>query len=70
MGGSSQTTSTQSSTSPWAQAMPTVNGLLSGVNGLLPNTGTTSAENDAISKLTANGQAGNPYAPAVGNVAT
>lgn len=70
MGDSSQTTNSTSQTSPWAQAMPTVNGLFSQLNGLIPNTGTTAAENGAISQLTANGQAGNPYAGAIGGAAT
>lgn len=62
MGDSSQTTTTQSQTRPWEQAMPAVNGLLGQLQGLIPNTGTTAAENGAINQLTQMGQAGNPYA--------
>jgi hypothetical protein len=50
--------------------MPEVNGLLGQLGTLIPNSGVTGAEQGAINQLTANGQAGNPYAPAVGNVAT
>lgn len=70
MGSSSQNTTTQSQTSPWAAAMPTVTGLLNGVNGLLLNSGVSTAENGAINQLTANAQAGNPYATSIGNTAT
>ncbi len=70
MGSSSQSTQTQSSTQPWAAAMPTVNNLFNSVNGLLPNIGATGAEQGAINQLTASGQAGNPYAGSIGNVAT
>jgi hypothetical protein len=50
--------------------MPEVNGLLGQLGTLIPGSGVTGAEQGAINQLTANGQAGNPYAPAVGNVAT
>lgn len=71
MGGQSTTSQTQqSSTNPWAAAMPEVQGLLSSLNGLIPNSGTTGAEQGAINQLTAQGQAGNPYASAIGNTAT
>jgi hypothetical protein len=69
-GTSDQSTQTTSSTKPWDASLPTVNNLFSGVNSLLPNVGTTSAENGAINQLTANGQAGNPYATGIGNTAT
>lgn len=70
MGDSSQTQTTQSQTTPWAEAMPTVKGLFGQLNGLIPNTGATSAQTDAINQLTQMGQAGNPYASAIGNTAT
>ena len=69
MGDSSQTTTQQSNTQPWGAAMGEVSGLLTGLQGLIPNSGLTSAESGAINQLTQNAQAGNPYAPAVGNVA-
>lgn len=67
---SEQTTNSSSSSSPWAAAQPEVNGLLGKLQTLIPNSGTTPAQQTAIDQLTANGEAGNPYAPAVGSVAT
>lgn len=58
MGTSSSTTQQQSSSQPGAAAMPTVNGLLGGVNNLLPNTGLNSQESSAISQLEG---ASNPF---------
>ncbi|WP_245450505.1 tail fiber domain-containing protein [Bradyrhizobium diazoefficiens] len=45
-------------------------GILGQINGLLPSTGLNTAQSGAINQLTQNGQAGNPYAPQVGNVAS
>jgi len=72
MGGQSTSTTKQSSsTRPWEESAPVVNGLISGVSNLLPGAGSLSqAQTDAINQLVKKGQAGNPYAPAVGNVAT
>jgi hypothetical protein len=67
---SSSTTSQQSSSQPWQNAMPEVNGLLGQLSSLIPGSGLTAAESGAINQLTQNAQAGNPYASAVGNVAT
>ncbi len=66
MGSSSQnTTTSQASTSaPGAMTAPTVQGIIGQLNPLLSNSGTTQAQTDAIAQLTANGQAGNPYAAA------
>lgn len=64
MGDSSQTTNSSQQTSPWAQAMPTVNALFGGVNSQLGNTGLTGAQSGAIDQLTQMGHAGNPYAGA------
>src|SRR6185312_6312315 len=62
MGSSHQDTTTQQSTQPWAAAMPTVNSLFSGVNGLIPgSTSLSPATSGAISQLTAAGQAGSPF---------
>lgn len=58
MGTSSSTTQQQSSSQPGAAAMPTVNGLLGGVNNLMGNTGLNSQESNAISQLEG---ANNPY---------
>ncbi|WP_315731673.1 MULTISPECIES: tail fiber domain-containing protein [unclassified Bradyrhizobium] len=69
MGSSSSTTTQQSQSSPWAPAMPAVNGLFGQLQGLIPNVGVTSPEQGAINQLTANGQAGNPYASSIGGVA-
>lgn len=65
-----QQTTSQSQTRPWEQAMPEISGLLGALGNLIPNSGVNGTETGAINQMTANGQAGNPYAPAVGNVAT
>ena len=72
MGSSSQQSQTtqQSTTAPNAAAMPTVNGLLSQLNPLIANSGFNPTESGAIDQLTANAQAGNPYAPQIGANAT
>ncbi|KRQ11939.1 hypothetical protein AOQ73_05900 [Bradyrhizobium pachyrhizi] len=67
---SSTTTSQQAQNGFGAETAPTVQGILGQLNPLIANSGTTSAENGAISQLTANGQAGNPYAGAIGANAT
>ncbi|MCC8954103.1 tail fiber domain-containing protein [Bradyrhizobium sp. Pear77] len=68
---SSTTTSSQQSQNGFGTATaPTVQSIINQLNPLIANSGTTAAENGAISQLTANGQAGNPYAPAIGNAAT
>lgn len=66
---SSQNTQTtqQSSTSPGALGMPTVNGILGQLNPLISNSGLNPAESGAISQLTQNASNGNPYATAIGN---
>src|SRR6185437_2757347 len=62
MGSSHQDTTTQQSTQPWAAAMPTVNSLFSGVNGLIPgSTQISPATSGAIDQLTSAGQAGSPF---------
>src|SRR5690348_17194006 len=70
MGESTSKTTQQSSTTPWDAAMPEVNGLFGQLQGLIPNTGVNPTEQGAINQLTATGQAGNPFAPALSNVAT
>lgn len=72
MGQSSQNsqTSQSSTTAPGAVTMPTVQGIIGQLNPLIANSGMTSAETGAINHLTANGEAGNPYAAAEGTNAT
>lgn len=72
MGQSSQqsNTSQQSTTAPGAMTAPVVQGIAGQLNPLIANSGITAPEQSAIDKLTANGQAGNPYAPAIGANAT
>lgn len=71
--GSQDTHSTQSQSStsaPGEMTAPTVQGIIGQLNPLIANSGMTQAETDAIAKLTANGQAGSPYAAAQGANAT
>jgi len=71
MGGSTQKTTTQESqTQPWAVAQPLLGGILGQLGGALDTTGLTDNENSALSGLEANARAGNPYAPAIGGLAT
>lgn len=65
------TTQSQASTSaPGTMTAPTVQGIIGQLNPLIANSGITAPEQTAINQLTANGQAGNPYAPAIGANAT
>lgn len=68
MGSSNSNTSQtqQSTTAPGAAAAPVVNGITSALTPLIGSSGITPAEQTAIDQLTANGQAGNPYAAAEG----
>jgi hypothetical protein len=72
MGGTSksETTNQSSSTQPWAPAQPLLGGILGQLGGALGRTGLTGAETGALDALMANAQAGNPYASAIGGVAT
>lgn len=72
MGQSSSNTATtqQSSTSPGALGMPTVNGILGQLNPLISSSGLNPAQSGAINQLTQNAQAGNPYAQQIGDNAT
>jgi hypothetical protein len=73
MPGSSNSSTTQSqasTTAPGAMTTPTVQGIIGQLNPLIANSGTTAPETAAINQLTANGQAGNPYAPQIGANAT
>ncbi|MCC6779764.1 MAG: tail fiber domain-containing protein [Hyphomicrobiales bacterium] len=72
MGGTSksETTNLSSSTQPWAPAQPLLNGILGQLGGALGRTGLTGTENAALDRLAADAQAGNPYASAIGGVAS
>jgi hypothetical protein len=56
MGGQSKSTQTQNSTTePWKEAQPALQGILSQLTGNLGKTGITGAETGALDTLTANG---------------
>jgi hypothetical protein len=71
MGGkSSQTTTQNSTTAPWAEAQPALQGILSQLQGNLANTGVTGAENNALTNIVNNSSAGSAtYAPMVADYA-
>lgn len=72
MGGTSTTSNTQNSTTaPWTNAQPAINGILGQVNQNLGNTGVTGAENGALGTLAQNGaNYTSSYAPQIGQNAT
>ncbi|MEH2513936.1 hypothetical protein V1291_005290 [Nitrobacteraceae bacterium AZCC 1564] len=71
MGGESkQTTTQQSQTQPWEAAQPALKGILDQLGTLIPNSGLSQTSQNAIRQLQQNAQAGNPYAPQIGNLAT
>lgn len=57
-------TTQQSSTSPGALGLPTLNGILGQLNPLISSSGLNPAESGAISQLTQNASTPNTYAPA------
>jgi len=71
MGGTSKQTSTQSSTTaPWAEAQPALQGILSQLQGNLGNTGVTGAESGALTSLVNNANtASSTYAPQIADFA-
>ena len=71
MGGTSSSTTSQSATtSPWTNAQPDINGILSGVSQNLGNTALTNNEGSALGHLAINGQNyTSNYAPQIGNYA-
>src|SRR5262249_1053643 len=72
MGGSpttTQTTQQQSTTNPWAPAAPILSGILGKLGGAVDAAGLSPQETAAFGQLTANAQAGNPYAGAIGDTA-
>jgi hypothetical protein len=70
MGGQSETTQQQSSTTqPWAAAQPMLQGILGQLNTGLNNTGLTAAETGALNQLSQNATQGNPYAGQINSYA-
>jgi hypothetical protein len=68
MGGTSKQTSTQSSTTaPWTEAQPALQGILSQLTGNLGKAGITGAETGALDTLVSNANnASSTYAPQIG----
>jgi hypothetical protein len=76
MGGKKTQTTTSNSnsnatsqTSPWEQTRPALDSILNQVTGMTKSLGLTGNENSALGGLEANAMQGNPYAPAIGNLA-
>jgi len=68
LGGQSSSTSTQqSTTAPWTAAQPTVTGILSQLNGYIPQTGINGAQTGALNTIEQNGANVGQYAPAIQN---
>jgi len=72
MGGQSKSETTQqSTTAPWTEAQPALQGILSQLTGNLANTGVTSAENNAITGATNNAYNWtNQFAPQINSYAS
>lgn len=69
-GESTQNTTQQSQTDPWAPAQPALQGILSQLQGNLGNTGVTGAENNALNTVTNNSNAfSSQYAPQISSYA-
>jgi hypothetical protein len=71
MGGTSKTSQTQNSTTaPWTEAQPALQGILSQLTGALGNTGITGAETGALDTLVNSGNnATSQYAPQMADYA-
>jgi hypothetical protein len=70
MGGQSETKQTQSSTTaPWTEAQPALQGILSQLTGNLGKTGLTGAETGAIDTLQANAGSASQFAPQIADYA-
>jgi len=71
MGGTGKTSQTQSSTTaPWAEAQPALQGILSQLTSNLSNTGVTGAETGALDTIVKNaGTASSTYAPQIADFA-
>jgi hypothetical protein len=66
MGGKSTSTTTQQSeTNPWAPAQGTLTGILGQLNSYLPQTGLTSAQNNALNTIEQNNATAGQYNPAI-----
>ena len=66
MGGTSTQDQTQSSTTaPWTQAQPALQGILGQLQGQLGNTGVTSGENSALNTIVGNSGNTNQFNPAI-----
>lgn len=66
MGGTSQTSQTQASTTnPWATATPALEGILGQVGQGLNNTGLTGAESGALGQLSQNAGSASQFAPQI-----
>jgi hypothetical protein len=61
---SNSNTSSQSTTAPGAAAQPIVQGITNQLDPLVANSGITGTQQTAINQLTANGMAGDQFAPA------
>lgn len=70
MGSTEQEQKSRTKTDPWKPTVPTLTNLVGQINGQTGNTAVTGNENAALDTLTQNAQAGNPYAPQIGNLAS
>jgi hypothetical protein len=71
MGGKSESTQTQqSTTAPWAAAQPALQGILGQLSNQVANSGLSGASSNAINQLEQNAQAGNPYAGQISGLAS
>jgi hypothetical protein len=71
MGGTSHsTTTTTQQASPYAQAQPAIDGILSALNGQVGKAGLSPAASAALDQIAATAAAGNPYAGLIGSAAT
>lgn len=75
MGGNNKTTQTQTTnqttkTNPWERTIPTLDKVTGLIDSQTGNTAPTGNELGALDTLTANAQAGNPYAPQIGSFAS
>jgi hypothetical protein len=73
MGGSTkqtQNTNATTKTNPWDPAIPTLNKVIGQTDALVGNTGINATESGAFDALTANANAGNPYAANIGGLAS
>jgi hypothetical protein len=73
MGGSTtttQSTNQSSRTAPWEPTIPALTDIIGQLGARTGAAAPTAAESGAIDRLAANAQAGNPYAPAIGSLAT